>query len=213
MNASQRLDPRKGGRDLTVRELLERAGFDISVEDFSAQVDLVARYGSHGAVVLVEPKSEFDPFTRAALLRAGADFSPIPAHRPDPVDVTRALFVALLVDSDTPEVVAARLDRDISRVRQRVRERTLWALAADTGVRLPRVQFDDDGSEIAGMGAVLRALPGDLHPVSVFRWLTTPVTDLTVPDEDDVPLSPRDWLRSGGGPDRAIAIARDLLVA
>lgn len=213
MRTHQRIDPGKGGQDLTVRELLERAGLDISVEDFRDQVDLVARYGPHGATVLVEPKSEFDPFTRAALLRAGADFSPLGAGRPGPVDVTRAVFVALLADSDTPEVVAARLARDISRVRQRVRERTLWALAGDSGVRLPRVQFDDDGSEIAGMGSVLRALPGDLHPVSVFRWLTTPVADLTAPDEGDVPLSPRDWLRSGGGPDAAIEVARDLLVA
>ncbi len=213
MHTHQRTNAARSGRDLTVRELLERAGLDISVEEFSAQVDGVVRYGPHGAAVLVEPKSEFDPFTRAALLRAGADFSPLAAERPDPVDVTRALFVALLADSDTPEVVAARLARDISRVRQRVRERTLWALAADTGVRLPRVQFDDDGSEIAGMGSVLRALPGDLHPVAVFRWLTTPVADLTAPDEDDVPLSPRDWLRSGGGPDAATEIARDLLVA
>lgn len=213
MRTHQRIDPRKGGPELTVRELLERAGFDISVEDFSDQVDLVARYGPHGAAVVLEPKSEFDPFTRAALLRAGADFSPLATGRPDPVDVTRALFVALLADSDTPEVVATRLARDISRVRQRVRERTLWALAADTGVRLPRVQFNDDGSEIAGMGSVLRTLPGDLHPVSVFRWLTTPVADLTASDEGDVPLSPRDWLRSGGGPDAAIEAARDLLVA
>lgn len=213
MQTHQRIEPGKGGRDLTVRELLERAGLDISVEDFSAQVDLVVRYGPHGAAVLAEPKSEFDPFTRAALLRAGADFSPLAAQRPDPVDVTRALFVALLADSDTPEVVATRLARDVSRVRQRVRERTLWALATDTGVRLPRVQFDDDGSEIAGMGSVLRALPGDLHPVSVFRWLTTPIADLAAPGEADVPLSPRDWLRSGGGPDAAIEIAGDLLVA
>jgi hypothetical protein len=213
MRTHQRIDPGKGTRDLTVRELLERAGLDISVEDFSDQVDLVVRYGPHGAAVLVEPKSEFDPFTRAALLRAGADFSPLGAERPDPVDVTRALFVAILADSDTPEVVAARLARDISRVRQRVRDRTLWALAADPGVRLPRVQFDDDGSEIAGMGSVLRALPDDLHPVSVFRWLTTPVAELTAPGEGDVPLSPRDWLRSGGGPEAAIEVARDLLVA
>jgi len=212
MGTHQRIDARKGGRDLTVRELLESAGLAISVEDFSAQVDIVARYGPHGATVLVEPKSEFDPFTRAALLRAGADFSPLGAERPDPVEVTRALFVAILADSDTPEVVAARLARDISRVRQRVRERTLWALAADSGVRLPRVQFEDDGSEIAGMGSVLRALPGDLHPVAVFRWLTTPIADLTAPGEDDVTLSPRDWLRSGGGPDAAIEVARNLLV-
>jgi len=213
MRTHQRIDAGEGGRDLTVRELLERAGLGISVEDFSAQVDVVARYGPHGVTVLVEPESEFDPFTRAALLRAGADFSPVGAERPDPVVVTRALFVAILADSDTPEVVAARLARDISRIRQRVRERTLWALAADSGVRLPRVQFDDDGSEIAGMGSVLRALPGDLHPVSVFRWLTTPIADLTALGEGDEPLSPRDWLRSGGSPHSAIEVARDLLVA
>lgn len=213
MRTHQRTNAARDSRDLTVRELLERAGLDLSVEDFRAQVDLVTRFGPHRAAVLVEPKSEFDPFTRAALQRAGADFSPLPADRPDPVDITRTLFVALLADSDSPEVVAARLARDISRVRQRVRDRSLWAIAADSGVRLPRVQFDDDGSEIAGMGAVLRALPGDLHPVAVFRWLTTPVADLAIADGGDGPLSPRDWLRSGGGPDAAIDIARDVLVA
>ena len=51
------------------------------------------------------------------------------------------------------------------------------------------------------------ALPADLHPVAVYNWFTLPDPDLTWQGE---PLSPLDWLRSGGDPAPAAAIAADL---
>lgn len=198
--------------DLTVRQLIEQAGLDIDVEDFQAQVTAVVGH-QRLRFVKADAATEFDEATRAALMRAGADFTPLRAGRPDPAELTRAAFIGLLADSDTTEAVARRLDRDISRIRQRIRERTLWSVLTGSGVRLPRVQFDDDGSEINGMGAAIQALPEDLHPVAVFRWLTTPVPDLAAPGDGGVALSPREWLRSGGAPEAALELARDLLVA
>jgi hypothetical protein len=200
------------GSELTVRQLIEQAGMDIAVEDFQAQVAAVASH-SRLRFVSSDSSTEFDDATRAALVRAGADFSPLRTGRPDPTELTRAAFIGLLADSHEPEAVAKRLGRDVSRIRQRIRDRTLWSVTTASGVRLPTVQFDDDGSEISGMGAVVQAVPDDIHPVAVFRWLTTPVPDLVAPGEEGIALSPREWLRSGGAPEAAIELVAGLLVA
>ena len=157
-----------------------------------------------------DPVAEFSAQERGALERAGASFAPLELGTPDPVERMRIAFGALLLDSLSVDQVARRLGRDVSRIRQRMRDRSLWALAGEGGARLPLVQFADDGSEIPGMGRVLQALPADLHPVSVLRWLTRPKPDLRLPD---VPVSPRDWLLAGGQPDEAVALAEDLHVS
>jgi len=156
------------------------------------------------------PHAEFSAQERDALERVGASFAPLPPGTPDPVERMRVAFSALLLDTLSVDEVARRLGRDVSRIRQRVRDRSLWALAGEGGARLPRVQFADDGSEIPGMGRLLQALPADLHPVAVLRWLTRPKPDLRL---EDVPVSPRDWLLAGGQPDEAVALAEDLHVA
>ncbi len=94
--------------------------------------------------------------------------------------------------------VAELLGVNESRVRQRRADRTLWAIQDRGGWVFPSVQFEDDAGrrgQIRGLDQVLQALPADLHPVSVAGFLTTPQPDLSI---DGQPMSPLDWLRSGG---------------
>lgn len=104
--------------------------------------------------------------------------------------------------------VADRLGVDPTRVRQRLRDRTLYGLrGAGHTWRLPRFQFDDAGHEVPHLGQVLRVLPPDLHPRAVEGFLTSPKPELVV---DGEPRTPRDWLLSGGSADPVVALATSL---
>jgi hypothetical protein len=94
--------------------------------------------------------------------------------------------------------VAELLGVNESRVRQRRGDRTLWAIQDRGGWVFPALQFEDEEGrrgQMRGLDRVLPALPADLHPVSVAGFLTTPQPDLRV---EGPPVSPLDWLRSGG---------------
>ena len=106
--------------------------------------------------------------------------------------------------------VADRLGVDPTRVRQRLRERTLYGLRGEGRTwRLPRFQFDDAGGEVPHLGQVLRVLPPDLHPRAVEGFLTSPKPELIA---DGEPRAPRDWLLSGGSADPVVALAASLAV-
>lgn len=72
--------------------------------------------------------------------------------------------------------------------------------------RLPRFQFTESGL-VPGLDHVLRRLPEDLHPVALYRWLTTPHPDLVV---DDEPATPFEWLTAGHDPEAAAELAAEL---
>jgi hypothetical protein len=187
----------------------EELGVYTSLEDFVAAFREV-RALTEATPDASDPAMEFPVDERAVLERAGASFASIPAGTADPVQRTRVAFAALLADTLSVDEAAARLGRDPSRIRQRIRDRSLWAIATDGGSRLPRIQFADAGAEIPGMGPVLKALPASLHPVSIVGWLTRPKPDLEI---GGMAVSPRDWLLAGGGPDEVVALAEDLHVA
>jgi hypothetical protein len=200
--------------ELTIAELITDNDVRMSPRAFVEAFESLLT--SRPELVGIESRAahEFDPATRAALMRAGADFRPFPdpdATRPS--DRTRAWFLAILAACDTVEETAARLDRDVSRIRQRIRDRSLWSIPTDEGPKIPRIQFDDEGREIPGMAAVVSAVRPDLHPVAMYRWLTTEVPDLAVEADGEVWLSPREWLRSGGPIDPVLEIAPDQLAA
>lgn len=89
---------------------------------------------------------------------------------------------------------ATLLKLDPSRVRHRVRDRALYAFKIGGALRLQVWQFHGR-NPIPGLRTLLAALPTDLHPLEVAGFTTTPDGDLTV---DDEPISPREWLVSGG---------------
>jgi hypothetical protein len=106
----------------------------------------------------------------------------------------------------TVEQAAKLLRVDGSRVRHRVRDRTLYGFKIGGGLRLPIWQFNRRDA-IPGLRAILAALPADMHPLEVAGLMTTPDPDLAVADE---PLSPRDWLLGGGDVGVVCAIVEDL---
>lgn len=105
-------------------------------------------------------------------------------------------FFEILDASTTTGEVARLLDVDPSRIRQRVRARTLYAFDANGEHRIPLVQFEH-GAEVPGLTHVVPALPDDVTPVEFVRWFTSPSSELGDPDAKHHP-SPREWLLATG---------------
>jgi len=84
----------------------------------------------------------------------------------DPLIRSQAQYMALLEESLSAAEAAKLLRVDVSRVRQRVRERSLFGLEYEGSWRLPRFQFERR-LVIPGLAKVLKALPSDLFPLDV----------------------------------------------
>jgi len=145
----------------------------------------------------------------AALRSVGAfkDEAPIQAEN-DPLIGSQAQYMALLAESLSAADAAKLLRVDVSRVRQRLRERSLFGIEYEGSWRLPRFQFERR-LVLPGLAQVLKALPSDLFPLDVVDWFVLPDSDLQL-DSDPAALSPREWLISGRPVETVVALARDL---
>ena len=124
----------------------------------------------------------------------------------DPLLHSIADYMALLETSLTTSEVAKYLKVDVSRVRQRLRERSLFGIEYEGEHRLPRFQFERR-LVLPGLKAIIGALPVMLNPLDVAQWFLAPNPDLEIADEDD-PLSPRNWLLRGEPVSIVAALAR-----
>ncbi len=188
---------------------LERIGVDLQPEEFEQLVAEVVRRMPPARQPRDPGTSDFDPETRALLERGGLAFAPAPGARQSPLVRAAAKYAALLATARTVSEAARCLGVDQSRVRQRLGQRTLYGIKTTRSWRLPAFQFDLDQPDrlVPGIGRVLAGLPPHLHPVAVYNWLTLPDPDLSW---QGGPLSPLDWLRSGGDPEAVAALAADL---
>jgi hypothetical protein len=145
----------------------------------------------------------------AALRSVGAfkDEMPVQVDN-DPLIRSQAQYMALLEGSLSTAEAAKLLHVDVSRVRQRLRERSLFGIEHEGSWRLPRFQFERR-LVIPGLAQILQALPPDLFPLDVVDWFLLPDSDLQL-DSDTAPLSPREWLLSGRPIDAVVTLARDL---
>ena len=125
----------------------------------------------------------------------------------DPLIKSQAQYMALLEDSLSAADAAKLLRVDVSRVRQRLRERSLFGIEYEGSWRLPRFQFERRLT-IPGLAQVLKSLPSDLFPLDVVDWFVLPDPDLQL-DSDASPLSPREWLLSSRPIEAVITLARD----
>jgi hypothetical protein len=125
----------------------------------------------------------------------------------DPLIKSQAQYMALLEDSLSAADAAKLLRVDVSRVRQRLRERSLFGIEYEGSWRLPRFQFERR-LVIPGLAQVLKSLPPDLFPLDVVDWFVLSDPDLQL-DSDAAPLSPREWLLSGRPIEAVITLARD----
>jgi hypothetical protein len=116
-------------------------------------------------------------------------------------------FLDLFEQADTPSALADKLGLDPSRIRQRIRERTLLAIELNGEKRVPRFQFEG-AVEIPGLPKVLAAAER-LSPLAFALWFLTPSPDLPHGD-GDTPTSPRDWLLRTGEVDTVLALAEQL---
>lgn len=125
----------------------------------------------------------------------------------DPLTQSIADYMALLETSYSTSQAAKYLKVDASRVRQRLREHSLFGIDYDGEKRLPRFQFER-AKVIPGLREVLAALPEGLNPLDVAEWFLSPNPDLEVEDNEN-PLSPREWLLTGAPVEAVAALARD----
>ena len=155
------------------------------------------------------PAAELSAAELTALRSVGAfkDEAVIGATN-DPLIRSHAQYMALLEESLSAAEAAKLLRVDVSRVRQRLRERSLFGLEYDGSWRLPRFQFERR-LVIPGLAQVLKALPRDLFPLDVVDWFLLPEAELQL-EGDAAPLSPREWLRAGRPIDDVVRLARDL---
>ena len=113
----------------------------------------------------------------------------------DPLMRSIADYMALLETSLSTAEAARYLKVDVSRIRQRLRERSLFGIEYDGERRLPRFQFERK-QVVPGLREVLSALPAGLNPLDVAEWFLSPNPDLGLVDRE-TPLSPREWLLKG----------------
>lgn len=156
-----------------------------------------------------EPQRDLTTAEVEALRHGGFDLEDEVLGEADPLARTAAEYAALIQTSLTIAEAAARLRVETSRIRQRLTARppTLYGIRLESGWRIPEFQFEGDGL-LPGWSEVVAALDPELHPISVYRWLTTPTSDLE--GRDGRRLSPRDWLRLGYKPSAVAELAADL---
>ncbi len=141
------------------------------------------------------------------LKQAGADVNEHP-DREDPMMAYATEFAAILATSLSAAQAAECLGGVTAvRVRQMIREGTLYAIQIERHWKIPAFQFEGKGL-VPNIGVVNAVIPRTLDAVSVLRWYTTPDPELETPAGG--PLSPLDWLKTGMDPLAIAKIARDL---
>jgi hypothetical protein len=186
-------------------DVLRRRGIEVTEEEFAALLD--------DALGAVQPTHAPDPRRVltgpevTALTAGGADLAARSPGEPGPAAEAAATLGALLASSLTVASAAARLGVDASRVRHRLLEGSLYGIRLRGGWRLPAFQFTATDGLVPGVAEVLTAVPRDLHPLAVQRWLTAPSPDLLI---DDSPVSPLAWLEAGGAPVPVATLAAGL---
>jgi len=124
----------------------------------------------------------------------------------DPLKQSIADYMALLETSYTTSEAAKYLGVDASRIRQRLREHSLFGIDYDGEKRLPRFQFERK-QVLPGIREVIAALPADLNPLDVAEWFLSPNPDLEI-NAQEMPLSPREWLLKGHAVEAVVKLAQ-----
>ncbi|MBA2714466.1 MAG: hypothetical protein H0U55_13045 [Rubrobacteraceae bacterium] len=194
--------------NLSEKQLRERGVFR-SLEDIEGDVLEMIAYSIGTLPVGVvgrEPARQFTSEEADVLKRGGLTLE-VYEGKDDASTQTAERYATMMALALTEDEVQRVLGVKPSRVRQRIADRSLYAIAVGKERRFPQVQFHERDL-VPGIGKVLQALPEDLHPVEVESWLTSPNPDLLTSEEEA--LSPREWLISGGSVSPLVAMAREL---
>jgi hypothetical protein len=158
-------------------------------------------------IVGSEPARQFASEQAEVLKRGGLTLE-VYEGKDDAATRTAERYATMMSLALTEDEVQQVLGVKSSRVRQRIADRSLYAIAVGKERRFPQVQFHE-GDLVPDIGKVLQALPEDLHPVEVESWLMSPDPDLLASEEGEA-LSPREWLISGGSVSPLLPMAREL---
>lgn len=169
---------------MTIAEEFTSRGFEVTEDDLRGFIrEALNRYPAPNSTALTAP--EEDLLDRSGL-PADDDAGPSAAQ-----SAVRTA-TRLIVGSYTPEQAADVLGVSPSRVSHRAAARELYQVSVGRRRYLPRWQFHQ-GAALPWLGLVLRALPEELHPISVEGFFTTPSPDLGG-------MTPAAWLLDGGDP-------------
>lgn len=187
----------------SIAEYLKRTGLRLSEDAFLTIVEeSIDRVVGSGA-----EDSDLPPDERKRLEEGGFSFRRGAHTSDDPIARGAAEFAALMGSALSVNQVAKRLGVNATRVRQRISERSVYGVKRDGEWFVPRFQFGRRAL-IPGIGRVISALDPHLHPVAVHRWFTSPQSDIGTDDAE--PMSPLEWLRTGGDPEELVPLASDL---
>lgn len=190
---------------------LSYRGIDVAPDSLNQMLrEAVSRM--HRALYPADPRSDLTLPEATALEQGGFDLTPVELGMADPLARTAVEYAAILATSLSVRDAAHKLGVDPSRIRQRLTAipPTLYGIRLGSGWVIPDFQFDGD-SLLPGLSEVVSRLDSELHPVAIFRWFTTPHSDLAHPeDAADRPVSPRDALRLGLPPSAVADVAADL---
>ena len=156
-----------------------------------------------------QPASALSEGELSALAAVGLSAEPWQGEEgQDPLSQTVVDYVALIETSLSTAEVARMLAVDVSRVRQRLRARSLFGVEYEGEWRLPRFQFERR-KVLPGLGDVLGRLRAEMNALEVAEWFLGANPDLEVEGRAE-PLSPREWLLGGLPPERVGELARHL---
>jgi hypothetical protein len=157
----------------------------------------------------VQPGAALSRGELAALESVGLSAQPWPPGKADdPLSQSIVDYMALIETSLTAADAARLLRVDVSRVRQRLRERSLFGVEYEGEWRLPRFQFERN-HVLPGLAEVVASVPSDANALEVAEWFLSPDPDLEIEGRAK-PLSPREWLLRGMPPERLVKLARQL---
>ena len=118
-------------------------------------------------------------------------------------------FAALVERSLSAEEVATQLKVTPGRVHQMISSRDLYSFRVDARRLVPGFQIRD-GRLIPNIAQVNKALPATMHPLGIFNWYHGENVDLYIDDEQEVCLTPLEWLAEGRDPAHVIFMGRHL---
>ena len=118
-------------------------------------------------------------------------------------------FAALIEHSLSAEEVAAQLKVTPGRVHQMVSSRDLFSFRVDARRLVPGFQIRD-GRLIPNIAQVNKALPATMHPLGIFNWYHRENVDLYIDEEQEVCLTPLEWLAEGRDPAHVIFMGKHL---
>lgn len=202
--------------EANLRAVLEAHGITASPHQLAEYLIESVAAMEEGALI---PAAQELPEAELEVLRSGGfDVDAGPSERDDPIARASAAYSALLETALTIKSVAGALERNESRIRQRLLQRSLYGIRRGRSWLLPLFQFQVEERKgtrtvkgvVPGIEQVFPALSPDLHPVSVWRWFTSPSTELMDAAALDKATSPRDWLLAGRDPKPVADLARDL---